>query len=226
MIGYIGQDRCGERSLRDLERRGIDTSAVQTLLGETSQVLLFVEPSGERTIVGAVEDNLNRITIPTDAVGAGDLVYFAAWRAEFEPALRDLHGAGAVIASVPFLQPHGALPVPYVIGSMSEVADRADDLWARYSPWTGGELRCMALTLGADGVRVLGPGSCEELPAPAVAAADATGAGDAFAAAVLAAILDGRPVLAGVREGLAWGAATVRTEGSIPPDWREVAASG
>lgn len=222
MIGYVGRDDFGKRSVRDLEARGIDVRQVQALPVETSQVLLFIEPSGERTIVGAAEDNLHRITIPVGEIGTGDLVYVAAWRQEFESALTAIDAVGAVVASVPFGRPHGTLPVRYVIGSMSEIPVQAADIWATYSSWTGGALSCVTLTRGAQGAQVLDADGCADRPAVVVQAVDATGAGDAFAAAVLASILEGRPIMSGVQEGLAWGAAAARCEGSIPPPWPDV----
>jgi ribokinase len=223
MIGYVGRDEYGELSEQDLRTRGIDTSYVETFDGDTSQVLLFIEPSGERTIVGAAEDNLYRVRIPVGAVKAGDLTYFGAWRDTFEPAVGELDKVGAVVASVPFSQPRSELPVSHVVGSISDVPESAvGDPWATYQAWTGGRLRHLTLTQGAGAVRTFSELGCEERPAIRVQAVDSTGAGDAFAAAVLAAMLAGQPVLSGIREGLAWGAATARSEGSIPPAWRQV----
>lgn len=222
MVGYVGRDKYGERNVQDMQARGIDVSQVEKLSGETSQVLLFLEPSGERTIVGVAADNLSKITMPSGAIHSGDLVYFAAWREEFEPALRDVESAGAIVACVPFRKPLETLPVSYVIGSMSEVPEPAGDIWARYKSWTGGKLKYMVLTLGSQGVRLLSSCECRELPAMVVQAVDTTGAGDAFAAAILAAILDGRPMMSGVHDGLAWGGATAQRESSIPPPWPDV----
>jgi ribokinase len=223
MVGYVGRDEYGELSERDLRARGIDTSHVEVFDGDTSQVLLFIEPSGERTIIGAAEDNLYRVRVPFDAVKAGDLAYFGAWREEFAPAVGELDRVGAVVASVPFGQPRSELPVSHIVGSVSDVPESAAaDPWAAYLAWTGGRLRHLTLTQGAGGVRTFSELGCEELPAIRVRAVDSTGAGDAFAAAVLAAMLAGGPVLSGIREGLAWGAATTRSEGSIPPAWRQV----
>ena len=222
MVGYVGQDKYGERSVQDMQARGIDVSQIEKLPGQTSQVLLFLEPSGERTIVGAAEDNLSQITIPAGAISSGDLVYFAAWREEFEPALRDIESAGGIVACVPFRKPLVTLPVSYVIGSISEVPEPASDIWAKYSSWTGDKLKYMVLTFGSRGVQLLSACDSKELPAVVVQTVDTTGAGDAFAAAILAAILDGRPIMSGVQDGLVWGAATAQKEGSIPPPWPDV----
>ncbi len=227
MVGYVGRDSYGESSKKDLADRGIDVSHVLTLPGETSQVLLFIEPSGERTIIGAAADHLTSVTFPVGAVCSGDLVYIAAWREEFEPAVGELASAGVIVATVPFAQPGAALTVSHVIGSASDVPESAAaDPWAAYSSWTGGRLKYLTLTRGAGGVRSFSDSGCAEVPTAAVAVVDTTGAGDAFAAAMLAAIATGLPVQDGIQDGIAWGAAASRTAGSIPPDWADVPVPG
>ena len=197
---------------------------MEKLSGDTLQVFsVWRTIGGKRTIVGVAADNLSKITMPSGAIHSGDLVYFAAWREEFEPALRDVESAGAIVACVPFRKPLETLPVSYVIGSMSEVPEPAGDIWARYRSWTGWTSSVHgAHLLGSQGVRLLSSCECRELPAMVVEAVDTTGAGDAFAAAILAAILDGRPTTSGVHDGLAWGGATAQRESSIPPPWPDV----
>jgi sugar/nucleoside kinase (ribokinase family) len=226
MVGYVGPDRCGTESVDDLRARGVDVTHVVTRDGETSQVLLFVERSGQRTIVGVVPDDLAQVSIPVHAVGRGDLVYFAAWRAEFASAVPDLAAAGATVASVPFARAGAALPVTHVLGSAAEVPDAAaEDPWSSYGAWTGDRLESLVLTHGAGGARVVTRGGVEEVAAVPVEAVDTTGAGDAFAAAVLAALLDGRSLRAGVDDGVRWGALAATSPESIPPTWAELADS-
>jgi sugar/nucleoside kinase (ribokinase family) len=51
---------------------------------------------------------------------------------------------------------------------------------------------------------------------------DATGAGDAFAAALMAALLAEHGIRAAMERGAAQGAAAVEALQSIPPDWAEI----
>jgi len=50
---------------------------------------------------------------------------------------------------------------------------------------------------------------------------DATGAGDAFAAGLIAALLAGHGIQDAMERGAAQGAAAVEALQSIPPDWVE-----
>ncbi len=50
---------------------------------------------------------------------------------------------------------------------------------------------------------------------------DATGAGDAFAAALIAALLAGHGIEDAMLRGAAQGAAAVEALQSVPPDWAD-----
>ena len=80
IFGYVGADRWGDLSKRDLDARKIDIAHVETTASQTSQVLLLIDPSGERTIIGFVRDELAAVPVEQGVVEPGDLVYFAVWR--------------------------------------------------------------------------------------------------------------------------------------------------
>jgi pseudouridine kinase len=76
---------------------------------------------------------------------------------------------------------------------------------------------CIALTLGAQGVLCSMAGwAPEHLPAPSVPVVEVTGAGDAFAAGVCAALWQGLEWQPACREGLAWAARALQTGDSVP----------
>jgi sugar/nucleoside kinase (ribokinase family) len=72
-----------------------------------------------------------------------------------------------------------------------------------------------AVTLGPDGCHVVGDGVDAHVPAPQVDAVDGTGAGDAFAAAFLAALLAGEPPLECAHRANAAGAEVVTVLGAL-----------
>lgn len=223
MIGYVGDDRHGSASEGDLRFRGINIDHIVTVAAATSEVLLFIEPTGERTILGCVPDLLDRVTVPVQAFTRRDVAYFAAWRSSFQHAVIDAAAAGVVVASVPFAKPTVALPVSHIIGSRSEMPAAAlDDPWERYQAWTGGVVQHVTITSGANGATTFSRLGARKFPAVTAKVRDATGSGDAFAAAMLAAIVERRPTASGILDGLLWGAATAASEGSIPPAWHEV----
>lgn len=224
MVGYVGSDEWGARSREDLAARGIDIEHVATFEAGTSQVLLFVEPRGERTIISIVQDQLERVRLASDTVARGDLVYFAGWRQQFEGMARNLAAAGATIASVPFAPPAGPLPVTYVIGSRAELPNgAAHDPYGAYLAWTRETVTDVVLTRGEYGAVRCGQGGAASFNAVEIQPVDSTGAGDAFAAALLVALLEQRPLDEGILEGVRWGAAAAARCTSIPLPWSEVA---
>ena len=78
-------------------------------------------------------------------------------------------------------------------------------------------VQCVALTLGAQGVLCSEAGTDPvALSAPAVDVIEVTGAGDAFAAGVCAALWQGADWLAACRQGIELAARALQTEASVP----------
>lgn len=238
-LGAVGEDAHGRRLLRGFEEAGVDTRYVARLPGRTGVTFVRVEPGGKRSFLfyrqGGAESAFGPETL---AELGGDPLEGARWlhlcssalgaepfatvirglrrearargvalvvdlnvrphlwrdRAALEPAVRELlDGATIVKASEEDLEALGREPT-------------LDGLCAMLSPATLG-----VLTLAERGcVARLGAFEWSAL-APEVPLRDATGAGDAFTAALTAA-LELRCVRAGVPAGLPpatdarWGA--------------------
>jgi ribokinase len=219
MVGYVGGDEPGARLRAVLEAAGIDVRFVHGRRGHTSEVVILVEPSGERAIIGIWPDLLHTVPIPCADIAAGDLVYFAAWHEEFLPAMTKLASSGVIVATVPPPRLAPGLPATYVIGSKTQYGwqDHWDGVFAE-----GGHLRAVIVTRGADGVVIHDRDGSVAYPAQEVAPVDTTGAGDAFAAGFLRQIAVGGTNEEAVTAGIAWASATVQSAASIPPPWRIV----
>jgi len=227
IVGYVGRDEVGRRMLASLQDHLVDTAFVQQLDGHTSQVLLLVEPDGERTIIGVHRDLLAGVTVPVDAIGSGDVVYFAAWREAFVPAMAELVAKGAVVATVPPEPGWTRLPAAYVIGSESHHAASTSDVEGAYAHLlTTGPLRCVVVTHGSGGAVAYCHGRRIHQPARRVTPVDQTGAGDAFAAGFLHQIAQRNSVEDALRVGTEWGTTAVLVPESIPPDWSAMAPPG
>jgi sugar/nucleoside kinase (ribokinase family) len=222
MVGYVGRDRHGSALLADLSRSGVDVAHVQPDHPHTSHVLIFVEPDGERTMVGLAPDTLHDVPVPVDRIGPSDLVYVAGWRGAFEPALRPLIDRGTTVVTVPPEEPWTRLDATYVVGSQRQLggADPATD--RRYHAALAGPTKAVVLTCGAAGVRIYRAGKEETRPSRPARVVDATGAGDAFAAGFLLRIEQG--LSEAVSAGLAWAACAVAVARSQPPPWSVVMA--
>ncbi len=221
LVGYVGQDEVGARILEFLQAGAADITHVARFEGRTSQVLIFIEPSGERTMVGFLPDHLGDVTIPVDEIQAGETVYFAAWHAEFLPAMAELHRRGVLVATVP---PQGAwtsLPARLVIGSESQFSngDQESAIQRCADLASSGALECVVMTRGARGATAYTRQGRLDEPATPVEVVDTTGAGDAFAAGFLSRLVNGCPIRDALHAGLRWAAAAVTVPQSIPPPW-------
>jgi ribokinase len=219
MVGYVGGDEPGSRLRAVLGTAGVDVRFVHGRRGHTSEVVILVEPSGERAMIGIRPDLLHTVPVPSAAIAAGDVVYFAAWHDEFLPAMTKLTSSGVIVATVP--PPHLAdgLRASYVIGSETQYGEqaRADGVFA-----TGDRLQAVVVTRGADGVVIYDRDGSAAYPAQQVLPVDTTGAGDAFAAGFLRQIAVGGTHGEAAAAGIAWASATVQSPASIPPPWHVV----
>ena len=216
MVGYVGEDEPGARLRAVLDAAGVDVSFVHARAGHTSEVVILVEPSGERAMTGMWPDLLHTVPVPVADITAGDVVYFAGWREEFLPAMTKLTAAGVVVATVPPQPLTPALPATYAIGSQTQYGDQ--NLQEIIS--TGdGTLRAVVVTRGSDGVVIHDRDGSTAYPAQPVAVVDTTGAGDAFAAGFLRHIAGGGTLGEAAATGIAWASATVQSAVSIPPPW-------
>jgi sugar/nucleoside kinase (ribokinase family) len=219
MVGYVGEDEQGARLRAVLGAAGVDVGSVHARDGHTSEVVILVEPSGERAMTGIWPDLLHTVPIPVADITAGDVVYFAGWREEFLSAMTKLTASGVMVATVPppLLAP--ALPATYVIGSETQYGDQnLRDIVSS----EGGTLQAVAVTRGSDGVVIHDHGGSTSYPAQPVPVVDTTGAGDAFAAGFLQQIAGGATIEEAAVAGIAWASVTVQSTASIPPPWQVV----
>ncbi len=216
MVGYVGDDEPGARLRAVLDVAGVDLRFLHVRRGHTSEVVILVEPSGERAMIGVWPDLLATVPVPTSDIARGDVVHFAAWHEEFLPAMTDLASRGVTVATVPPPSLAHSLPATYLLGSETQYGERepVDGLFS-----TGGRLRAMVVTRGADGVVVCDRDGSVTHPAQHVRPVDTTGAGDAFAAGFLRQLADGGTLSEATTAGIAWASAAVQSPASIPPPW-------
>jgi ribokinase len=232
MLGAVGDDDAGTRMIEDLRRRGVNTEWVRTVDGvSTGTAYVTVTSDGENTIV--LDPGANRFV---DAAAVE-----AAW-STLPPAsvllsLLEIPLAGVVAAvrlaaetgmrSVVTLAPAQPVPGDLLCGldpllvNEHEAAFllRADDLGGHIVDAARELLRLgpksAVVTAGAAGAAVADGGTARQLPAvPVVKVRDTTGAGDAFAGALAAALGRGADLDAAVAAGLRAGAGAVQGVGA------------
>ena len=199
-VGRVGRD---DLVLRSLEREGIDISGVSRDPGESGVALILVEASGENVIV--VAPGSNRRLEPGDVqVGQADAVIC---QLEIPAAAVAVAAAGArffCLNAAPMRGPLQFAPDLLVVNRFEHEA-------------VGSYAGLLALTLGAEGAVLMEAG--EEVARarpPRVQAVDGTAAGDAFCAALVVSLLEGRGREAALMRACAAGALAASRFGAQP----------
>jgi ribokinase len=199
-VGRIGRD---DLVLRALERERVDTSGVVRDEGESGVALILVEASGENVIVVAPGAN-RRLESGEVEVGEADAVM-----CQFEIP-------SAAIAAAATGAPFFCLNAAPARGPLEFEPDLL--IVNRYEYEVVGSYGgLVAVTLGAEGALLLEGG--EEVARarpPLVEAVDGTAAGDAFCAAMVVSLLEGRDRGAALGRACAAGALAASRPGAQP----------
>ena len=199
-VGRIGRD---DFVLRSLDDAGVDTSGVVRDEGESGVALILVDASGENEI--AVAPGANRRLTPHDVdIGNPDAVI-----SQLEIPVETV---AAAAANAPFFCLNAA-------PARTDLDLRPDLLVVnRYEYEALGARRgLVALTLGEEGAVLLEDG--EEVATarpPRLPAVDGTGAGDAFCAALVVSLVEGREPTEALTRACAAGALAASKEGAQP----------
>jgi ribokinase len=199
-VGRVGRE---DLVLRSLEREGVDTSGVARDQGESGVALILVEASGENVIVVAPGAN-GRLEPGDVRVGEADAV------------LCQLEIPGTAVAAAAadasfFCLNAAPARGPLEIRPDLLVVNRYE--YERVGPCSG----LVALTLGAAGA-VLLEGGVEVARArpPRIEVVDGTAAGDAFCAALVVALMEGRARVEALGRACAAGALAASRPGAQP----------
>ena len=226
MVGCVGADGAGSRMLESLRDAGVDVSSVATLRdAATGSAYITLTPEGENTIV--LEPGANARLAPDDVAIGGAAVMLAQLEVPIETVTRAVElavaqGTRAVVTLAPAREVPPALLRgldPLLVNEheaaflldcpVREPGDAARAL-LELGP------RSVVVTLGERGaVYASADGASAHAPAePVEQVIDTTGAGDAFAGALAAALARGEELPGAVRAGLVAGAAAVQRAGA------------
>jgi ribokinase len=199
-VGRIGRD---ELVLRSLEREGVDTSGVVRDAGEGGVALILVEASGENLIVVAPGANRRLLSGDVD-VGEADAV------------ICQLEIPSEAVAAAATGAPFFCLNAAPARGPLELEPDLL--VVNRYEyELVGARGKLVALTLGAEGAVLLeGGAEVARATPPRVEVVDGTAAGDAFCAALVVSLLEGRERGAALWRACAAGALAASRLGAQP----------
>jgi ribokinase len=230
MAGAVGTDVFAAAALAGLIAAGVDIAWVQRNPGPTGIALIHVEASGQNaiTVVPGANAKALAANVPDAALGTGTTV---ALQLEV-PVVAVRHfatrarrcGARVVLNAAPAqaLPPALLAAVDVLIVNAIEAATIATALDLPHAPEAfaaamhRGHGCAAVVTLGRRGVAGVVDGNLITATAPAVDVVDTTGAGDAFAGALVAA-LDRRAAWPrAIAEGVAAGSLACTVAGAQP----------
>lgn len=230
MIGRVGADAFGEQLLQSAAADGVDVSAVLSDAEAASGVaLITVDAAGQNTIVVASGANMRLSVTDIDALEA--LIASAALLVMQLESPLDVVEQAACLARKHevrvLLNPAPARALPESLLRLVDVLLPNQNELARLA---GGDLPVpqaarrlqqqgagtVVVTLGDQGLYLLGPGIEVSLPAHRVEVVDTVAAGDAFVGAFAVALAEGRSLLEAARWGNAAGALAVTKPGAQP----------
>jgi ribokinase len=225
MVARLGDDEHGRLLRSSLVEAGVDVAHVLVTPDAPSGLaLITVDAAGENTI--AVSPGANARLAVGDVEAARPLLEAAAVTLlQLEVDLAVVAAAAAAARGIVVLNPAPAAPLPEeLLRQVSVLVPNRSELGALAGvrePRSVTEVIAAArrlptpprlvVTLGADGAVVIEEGDAVHLPALAVEAVDATGAGDAFCGGLADGLARGWPL----RRAAAWatrvaGIATTR----------------
>ena len=238
VAGRLGKDAFGQLVVERLKRFGVDTRLLQfDSAVATSTTIAMIHPSGERSLyhspgtnaVVRAEDLEPALETPARLFFAGGIELMAQLRgAPIGQILKKARAAGMRTVLDTTFDPRGewlpaivhALPeTDLLLTSMGEASHYAktDSPGAVIRFFREHGARRVLLKAGGEGCYFEEEeGLCRILP-PGVRVLDTTGAGDNFAAGLVAGILRNLPLPEAVRVGVVCGSLSTETPGGEPP---------
>jgi sugar/nucleoside kinase (ribokinase family) len=236
LIGCVGDDERGRHAQGELRRAGVDARLAVDPDLPTGTCVVLVGPDAERTMVpdAGANDALKEEDLPEELIAAGGHLHVAGYallREGSRPAARAAIGravragtsvsvdpSSSALLSAQFLDwAEGAgLLLPNVPEAHALTGESDPERAARA---LAERLDEVVVTLGADGALWTDGNEVIRVPAvPVEAVQDSTGAGDAFAAGLLAARLAGAEVAEALAAGCRLAARAVQQSGARPND--------
>ncbi|OBI94926.1 ribokinase [Mycobacterium asiaticum] len=181
-VGAVGEDAAADQLLAHLRSAGVGLDGIVRQPGPSGTAVIVVDAGAENTIVVAPGAN-RHLTLTPELFDECD-VLLTQLEIPVTTALaaaRQAKRAGAVVMVNASPAGSDAEPLAELAGVTDVVV--ANEHEANEWHWQAAHL---VVTLGARGARYVGADGEFEVPAPAVAAVDTTGAGDVFAGVLAA----------------------------------------
>ncbi len=223
LVSGIGSDEDGKTLLKNLECKGVDTSFISRQ-GQTGFTITLVDADGERTMLSSRGASANVPELTDNLckkIERADMLYISGyWMQTKEQAEFVIKAAQLCEGEIAFD------PCPVVANAdraqLKELLQNVDILlpneaeqnYLKQQQDISG-ISCVAVKMGSRGAKLVHEGSEYEQPAKQVEAVDTTGAGDAFNAGFLAAVLLGDEPQRWLAQGIELAAEAVGRRGAV-----------
>jgi ribokinase len=230
LIGRVGDDAAGRAALEGVRAEGADAQLATDPARPTGTCVVLVEPGGERSMLPDAGANagLEAVALPSDAAHL-HVAGYALLHPGSRPAARAMLAAARAGGLSVSIDPSSAAPLTrigaaaffeWVAGTdlLLPNRDEAAVLTGMPDPKAAARAltshaREVVVKLGAQGALWTDGASQVRAPAVEMLAVDTTGAGDAFAAGLLAARIAGAEPADALGAGCALAAEAVAREG-------------
>jgi sugar/nucleoside kinase (ribokinase family) len=234
--GRVGDDPAGQQAVAELRRFGVRPLIVVDPELATGSCIVLIGPDGERSMIPSAGANAGLVAADLAGLLTGaDHLHLsgytllhpgsrAAGQAILAQAVAAGSGISVDIASAGPIRTVGAARLRSWLPAGTLLLANADELAALTGDHPDGpaELVAAGLTLvvkdGPRGARLIDAAGTVPVATEPVPARDSTGAGDAFAAGLLAARLAGQDLPEAIRAGHRVGALAVGQLGGRPTD--------
>lgn len=230
MVGAVGADPQAEAALTHLRRSGLDMRAVATTTEPTGLAVITVSASGENTIVVLPGANAtvtaSYVDQHAELIRGADIVLLQGEipASGFDRAVE--LAAGRVVVNLAPVVPVGKqrlLEANPLLANEHEAAlvleqlerpHESDDPHQLARELREAGFQTVVLTLGAAGALVADEQGLTDIPTPKVQPVDTTGAGDAFAGALVTRLSEGDGLVDAARFAARVGAAATLARGA------------
>ena len=229
-VGAVGQDPYVEPALKHLKESGVDLSAVAEVDDTTGLAIITVSDDGENTIVVIPGANAHVdsdfVASRRESVATADIVLLQGEIPAdgFAAAVQDATGRVIInLAPVVEVDKQALLAADPLLANEHEAGLILEQLGQKAASDAPKDLaqalidagfNSVVLTLGASGALVATSDEQVDIPTPKVTAVDTTGAGDAFAGALCARLLEGDDLVQAATFAARVGAASTLGNGA------------
>lgn len=217
-VSPIGSDATGRWLREQLALNDLDLSQIRDIEGRSTRSLIMLDAEGERTIVNLTRARESEPPTRILEVEA-DCLFVRSSASDLATLMQEMASRCLVVAHMPPCD-FGSRPAQILVASESDLdAEQLKNPFELGRQVAGDLLEWVIITQGAQGATAYAANEQIQVDAPQVEAVDTTGAGDAFAAGLVHALVNGKTTQEALATACAWGAeATQWTSSSLPAE--------